>query len=78
MHTTVRLECTLGNNRGTTGTGFFFSFKVDEKTHVPVIITNKHVIKDSKVGTFVLTKSNEKGEPILGSTERIVLDNFVE
>lgn len=76
MHTTVRLECALSNNRGTTGTGFFFSFKVDEKTHVPVIVTNKHVIKDSKVGTFVLTKSNEKGEPILGSTERIVLDNF--
>lgn len=76
MHTTVRLECVLGNNRATTGTGFFFAFKIDEKTHVPLIVTNKHVIKDSKGGTFVLTKSNEKGEPILGSTERIVLNNF--
>ncbi|MEZ4697101.1 MAG: hypothetical protein R2832_11865 [Rhodothermales bacterium] len=76
MHTTVRLECALTNNRATTGTGFFFSFKVDEKTHVPVIVTNNHVIKDSKVGTFVLTKSNEKGEPIFGSTERVVINNF--
>jgi V8-like Glu-specific endopeptidase len=76
MHTTVRLECLLDGNRQSTGTGFFFSFKIDDKTHVPVIVTNKHVINKSKTGTFVLTKSNEQGEPILGTTERIVLDNF--
>lgn len=76
MHTTVRLECLLDGNRPSTGTGFFFSFKVNDKTHVPLIVTNKHVINKSKVGTFVLTKSNERGEPILGATERIVLDNF--
>ena len=76
MHTTVRLECTLNNGRVSTGTGFFFSFKVDDKTHVPVIITNKHVINGSKAGAFVLTRSNEQGEPVHGSTERIVLDNF--
>lgn len=76
MHTTVRLECTLNNGCILTGTGFFFSFKVDDKTHVPVIITNKHVINDSKIGVFVLTKSNEQGEPIRGSTERVILNNF--
>lgn len=76
MHTTVRLECLLDGNRATTGTGFFFSFKLDDKTHVPVIVTNKHVINKSKVGTFVLTKSNDQGEPILGATERIVLNDF--
>ena len=76
MHTTVRLECLLDGNRHSTGTGFFFSFKVDKKTRVPLIITNKHVINKAKVGTFVLTKSNEQGEPILGTTERIVLNDF--
>jgi hypothetical protein len=76
MHTTVRLECLLDGNISSTGTGFFFSFKVDEKTHIPLIVSNKHVINKSKVGTFVLTKSNEHGEPILGTTERIVLENF--
>jgi V8-like Glu-specific endopeptidase len=76
MHTTVRLECALSDDRVSTGTGFFFSFKIDDKTHVPVIVTNKHVINNSKVGTFVLTKSDDQGEPILGSTERVVLDNF--
>lgn len=76
MHNTVRLECLLEGNRHSTGTGFFFAFRVDDKTHIPVIITNKHVIDKSKVGTFVLTKSNEQGEPLLGQTERVVLDNF--
>lgn len=76
MHTTVRLECLLDGNRSSTGTGFFFSFKVDEKTHIPVIITNRHVIDRAEVGTFVLTKMNDQGEPILGAKERVVLDNF--
>jgi hypothetical protein len=76
MHTTVRLECLLDGNRQSTGTGFFFSFKIDDKTQVPLIVTNKHVISNSKVGTFVLTKSNEQGAPLLGQTERVVLDNF--
>lgn len=76
MHTTVRLECLLDGNRTSTGTGFFFSFKIDDKTRVPLIVTNKHVINQSKVGTFVLTKMNDQGEPIFGATERIILDNF--
>lgn len=76
MHTTVRLECQLDGNRASTGTGFFFSFKVDEKTHIPIIVTNKHVIEEAKIGAFVLTKSSENGEPILGTTERIVLNDF--
>ncbi len=76
MHTTVRLECSQDDNRHSTGTGFFFSFKVDDNTHVPLIVTNKHVIDKSKAGTFVLTKSNENGAPLLGQTERVVLDNF--
>lgn len=76
MHTTVRLECQLSNGGISTGTGFFFSFKVDDNQHVPVIITNKHVINNSKAGTFVLTKSNTQGQPIIGETERIILNDF--
>ncbi len=76
MHTTVRLECQLKNGHISTGTGFFFTFRIDDKTNIPVIITNKHVIADGIRGTFVLTKSNGVGEPILGVYDRIVLDNF--
>lgn len=76
MHTTVRLECDLGSSRQSTGTGFFFSFKVNEKTHIPIIVTNKHVINGAKVGTFVLTKSDVEGQPLLGQTEKVILNNF--
>jgi V8-like Glu-specific endopeptidase len=76
MHTTVRLECTLHDGRVSTGTGFFFAYGIDDKTYVPVIVTNKHVIGDSKVGTFVLTKCDAQGNPAIGSTEKVVLDGF--
>ncbi len=76
MHTTVRLECALKNGRSTTGTGFFFSFKIDDQKIIPTIVTNKHVIEGSTRGSFVLTKKGDNNEPIIGSYERISLDNF--
>jgi len=76
MHTTVRLECTLKDGKVITGTGFFFSFHLEGDTHIPIIVTNKHVINESIKGMFVLTKSDESGQPILGSTEKVVLDEF--
>jgi V8-like Glu-specific endopeptidase len=76
MHTTVRLECALQGDRVSTGTGFFFSFKIDEQTHIPIIITNKHVINGSVRGTFVLTNRDDNNEPIIGSYEKVILDNF--
>lgn len=76
MHTTVRLECMLTDGRGSTGTGFFFSYPLDGERSIPVIVTNKHVIEGAQTGTFVLTARNENGEPILGSYETIRLDSF--
>jgi len=74
--TTVRLECDLGDGRVSTGTGFFFTFKVDDEKHIPVIVTNKHVIDGAKNGAFVLTRRAPDGSPVMGSTETIRLDNF--
>lgn len=76
MHTTVRLECTLKDGRGSTGTGFFFSYPIDAEHNIPVIVSNKHVIENAKTGTFVLTARDENGEPILGAYETIRLDDF--
>jgi hypothetical protein len=76
MHTTVRLECILGDGRVSTGTGFFFSYPLDDERSIPVIVTNMHVIEGSQTGTFVLTARDESGEPILGSYEAIRQDNF--
>jgi Trypsin-like peptidase domain len=76
MHTTVRLECMLTDGRKSTGTGFFFSFQIDAGRHIPLIVTNKHVIEGSVQGTFVLTNRGDDGEPVIGSYESVQLGDF--
>jgi hypothetical protein len=76
MHTTVRLECLLNDGRLSTGTGFFFSFKLDATQTIPLIFTNRHVIENVQTGTFVLTKCRKDGAPIIGSHERISINDF--
>ena len=76
MHTTVRLECHLKNGKTSTGTGFFFIFKIDDNAHIPVIVSNKHVIDSSVRGSFVLTKADKNNEPLIGQIERVELENF--
>lgn len=76
MHMTVRLECKLAGNSSITGTGFFFKFEIDDQTIIPVIVTNKHVIEGSEVGSFVLTKADDQGQPIRGETVPVQLANF--
>ena len=77
-YSTVRIECELNNGGISTGTGFFFNFleNKDDNSHIPVVITNKHVIKNAKKGKLIITKANEKGEPL--DTEHFTLsfDNF--
>lgn len=74
-HTTVRLECQLKSG-SVTGTGFFFTFRIDKNNNIPIIVTNKHVIEESVIGTFVLTKTDAEGKPIVGAYEKIVLNDF--
>jgi hypothetical protein len=54
VYSTVRItaETTSGTSRGT---GFFYNYPVkDSEEVVPVIITNKHVIGDSKSQSFLI------------------------
>jgi len=46
-----------------TGTGFFFKFLENGDRHVPVIVTNKHVIRNAISGRFIITKSDTNGNP---------------
>lgn len=56
MHCTVRIECLDENLKlVSTGTGFIMNFLREEGLHLPVIITNKHVITDSKIGRICFT-----------------------
>jgi len=74
--TTVRLECDKSGSRKSTGTGFFFAFRVDDQRVIPVLVTNKHVISESIRGTFALTLRDDSGNPLIGTHEPVSLDNF--
>ncbi len=52
LYTTVRIDCQLADGSVSTGTAFFYTFKLDESRNVPVLVTNKHVVKDSRAGSF--------------------------
>lgn len=75
--TTIRIETTIPS--GTcTGTGFFFSFKYDTeaKTHIPVIVTNKHVIANAITGKLRFSLKDSDGNPLWGKYFDLHLDNF--
>ena len=60
MYSTVLIETKDGK-----GTGFFFSFKVNNSTSIPVIITNKHVINHNPTQDVHITfHTREKKEDI--------------
>jgi hypothetical protein len=64
QHTTVRLECMLINNTISVGTGFYFAFQKNKDSWDRlVIMTNKHVVKNSKNLTIYLTPLNDKNQP---------------
>lgn len=75
-HSTVRIECDLSAGGIGTGTGFFYSLNREGDRHVPVIVTNKHVVAGTSKGRFLLTLRNGEGGPDIGNTKSFELDNF--
>lgn len=65
MYITVRIECEHSNGEHSMGTGFFFRFLDDKETgaHVPVVITNKHVIEGAVRGRLIFCTLKEDGSP---------------
>jgi hypothetical protein len=74
-HSTVRIECDLPGGVGT-GTGFFYSLDRDGDRHIPVIVTNKHVVEGAKKGRFLLTLQDPDGLPKVGQCQAYELDAF--
>lgn len=77
-YSTVRIECEYNDGTSGTGTGFFFQFLRDKTTgsHVPVVITNKHVINQSTKGRLIFTKANSNNEPLDTQHFQVYFDNF--
>ncbi|MDG4813473.1 serine protease [Hydrogenovibrio sp. 3SP14C1] len=74
-HSTVRIECDVRGGIGT-GTGFFYSLDKNGDQHVPVIITNKHVVSGATKGRFLLTLQDATGGPSVGTCQAFELDSF--
>ena len=59
------------------GTGFFFSYQLNDERAIPFIVTNRHVVKDATNGTFIFHVKNPVDDfTILESPLNYRLDNF--
>ena len=78
LFTTVRIRVEYDSGVTGTGTGFFFHCRLDEKAGIPVIITNKHVVRGSKTGTFQLHEAQtiEGEDRPSGRFFTVQLDSF--
>ncbi len=74
-HSTVRIECETTDGMST-GTGFFFRAMDDGQRHVPVIVTNKHVVAGARRGWFHLTKRKPDDSADIGQHIRIEVADF--
>jgi hypothetical protein len=74
-HSTVRIECDISGEKAT-GTGFFYSLHREKEKHIPVIITNKHVINGATRGKFILTLQNINGGPNIGEKYSLEVTDF--
>jgi hypothetical protein len=78
IYTTIRIECILEDGSRSVGTGFFYSIFGDGQKfqEIPLILTNKHVVKNSKIGIIRFSEADEQGFPIEGESFECYIDNF--
>ncbi len=77
LHSTLRIETFDSTGSQSAGTGFFYNFNAGAPNEVlPVIVTNRHVVRNQTRGMFHLTMDDGKGNPNIGSHEGIELLNF--
>lgn len=76
-YSTVRIEADSTDGGVSTGTGFFFKLKENaDGSHIPVIVTNKHVVSNTTKGRFQLTLKDGSGKPSIRDHFSFELDQF--
>lgn len=78
LFTTVRIETITTDGYVAHGTGFIYRanatrLESGETQHQPVVITNRHVVKDAQLTRFWLNVAGADGQPILGNHQCIEL-----
>ena len=76
IHSTVRIETTLVGGGSSTGTGFYMNFLQSKETCIPVIVTNRHVVKNADIGTFHVTFAKDKDQPDSGRHQQFNIPEF--
>lgn len=75
LYCTVRLETIdMGSGQLGAGTAFIYSLQTSEG-NLPFLITNKHVIANTRIGRFFFT-SKKGNEPNIGDRIDVELDDF--
>ena len=70
---TTKIDAQVDEKRMSFGTGFFFNLILNEKSMVPVIITNKHVACNKQNLTFYLSQEDKEGNPAFTSPIKLTL-----
>lgn len=65
-YSTVLIRCQYSDGTSGSGTGFIINLCYNEETgmHVPVIITNNHVVENALKTVFDFCKADSEGKPI--------------
>ncbi|MDN5511535.1 trypsin-like peptidase domain-containing protein [Acinetobacter sp.] len=76
FYLTLKINTSNANGEIGSGTGFIFSYKstVNPESHYLFLVTNKHVIENTVLGSIVLHLS-ENNQPKVGETFTLHLDN---
>jgi hypothetical protein len=72
-YSTVRIDTIRNDNKGGSGTGFIYSFKLKEGD-VPVLVTNKHVIENVSNCKIVFVSMDENENPVDDKHLEVELD----
>lgn len=75
-YSTARVESTDAQGKIATGTAFFFRCLDTGQSHVPVLVTNKHVVEGGVRGRFHLTLRDDAGALRPASHVPLELDRF--
>jgi hypothetical protein len=78
LFSTVRIETKKKNGKNGFATGFFFDYKIKDKKILPLIITNKHVVKDTVIGRFYVHEGRRDKDILVPSENSfdITINNF--
>lgn len=76
MYSTVKIETFYEDGSRGSGTGFTMQFKKNKDGFIPVLITNKHVVKGAIEGRITFTLMDKNGKAKDGENYRIVYPEF--